>query len=44
MWKTFGWWSMRRGSYDEDFHTYALEWDEDFMYVFAPDLSWEKRG
>ena len=31
--KTFGWWSLRRGSYDQDFHTYALEWDQNFMYV-----------
>jgi hypothetical protein len=29
--KTYGWWTMRRGSYDEDFHTYSLEWDENFM-------------
>ena len=28
---TYGWWSMRRGSYGDDFHTYALEWDENFM-------------
>lgn len=29
--KTFGWWFLRRGSWDQDFHTYALEWDESFM-------------
>ena len=29
--KTFGWWSLRRGGYDQDFHTYALEWDQNFM-------------
>ena len=29
--KTFGWWFLRRGSWDQDFHTYALEWDEKFM-------------
>ena len=34
VYKTFGWWSLRRGSYDQDFHTYVLEWDQDFMYVF----------
>jgi len=34
VYKTFGWWSIRRGSYDEAFHTYVLEWDKDFMYVF----------
>ena len=33
VYKTFGWWSLRRGSYDQDFHSYALEWDQDFMYV-----------
>lgn len=32
-WKTFGWWGLRRGSFDEDFHTYGLEWDEDFMCI-----------
>lgn len=31
--KTFGAWPLRRGSYDKDFHTYALEWDENFMCV-----------
>jgi hypothetical protein len=30
-WKTFGWWWVRRGGYDQDFHTYTLEWDQDFM-------------
>ena len=34
VYKTFGWWSLRRGSYDQDFHSYVLEWDQDFMYVF----------
>jgi hypothetical protein len=33
VYKTFGWWSLRRGSYDQDFHSYVLEWDQDFMYV-----------
>ncbi|KAJ3560837.1 hypothetical protein NP233_g10574 [Leucocoprinus birnbaumii] len=31
VWKTYGWWSQRRTSYADDFHTYALEWTEDFM-------------
>jgi hypothetical protein len=26
---------MRRGSYDQDFHTYALEWDKDFMRMYV---------
>ncbi|TFK38507.1 GH16 beta-1,3-glucan recognition protein [Crucibulum laeve] len=33
--KTFGAWEMRRGSYSADFHTYALEWDEDFMRLYV---------
>jgi hypothetical protein len=33
--KTYGAWPLRRGSYDTDFHTYALEWDESFMYVVS---------
>ncbi|KAF6752646.1 concanavalin A-like lectin/glucanase domain-containing protein [Ephemerocybe angulata] len=33
--KTYGWWSMRRGSYDEAFHTYSLEWDEDFIRIYV---------
>ena len=24
---------MKRGTYADAFHTYALEWDEQFMYV-----------
>lgn len=30
-WETLGWWWLRRGGFDRDFHTYALEWDQDFM-------------
>ncbi|KAJ3510675.1 hypothetical protein NLJ89_g4537 [Agrocybe chaxingu] len=33
--KTYGWWTLRRGSYDQDFHTYALEWDKDFMRIYV---------
>ncbi|EAU83458.2 hypothetical protein CC1G_04714 [Coprinopsis cinerea okayama7 len=33
--KTYGWWSLRRGSYDTDFHTYALEWDEEFIRIYV---------
>ncbi|TEB25014.1 glycoside hydrolase family 16 protein [Coprinellus micaceus] len=33
--KTYGWWTMRRGSYDEDFHTYSLEWDENFIRIYV---------
>ncbi|KAF8962845.1 GH16 beta-1,3-glucan recognition protein [Flammula alnicola] len=33
--KTFGWWFLRRGSWDQDFHTYAMEWDKDFMRIYV---------
>ena len=29
--KTYGWWTMRRSTYADTFHTYAVEWTEDFM-------------
>ncbi|KAF8225474.1 concanavalin A-like lectin/glucanase [Tricholoma matsutake] len=31
--KTFGSWHLRRGSYASDFHTYVLEWTEDFIRI-----------
>ena len=31
--KTFGWYTHRRQKFSEKFHTYALEWDQDFVYV-----------
>jgi len=31
--KTFGAWHLRRGSYSADFHTYLLEWTEDFIRI-----------
>jgi hypothetical protein len=31
VWKTYGWWTMRRTTYADDFHTYALEWTQDFL-------------
>jgi len=30
---TTGTWELRRGSYDQAFHTYTLEWDEDFIRI-----------
>jgi beta-glucanase (GH16 family) len=33
--KTYGWWNMRRSGYDQDFHTYALEWTEDWMRIYV---------
>ncbi|KAH8830091.1 concanavalin A-like lectin/glucanase domain-containing protein [Flagelloscypha sp. PMI_526] len=35
VWRTYGWWSMRRGTYADDFHTYSLEWDENFMRIYV---------
>jgi hypothetical protein len=29
--KTYGWWTMRRATYADNFHTFALEWTEDFL-------------
>lgn len=33
--KTFGWWSLRRSSYDQGFHDYVLEWDEQFIRIYV---------
>ncbi|KII90396.1 glycoside hydrolase family 16 protein [Plicaturopsis crispa FD-325 SS-3] len=33
--KTFGWWTQKRSSYADDFHTYTLEWTEDFLRTYA---------
>ncbi|KAK7047619.1 hypothetical protein VNI00_006387 [Paramarasmius palmivorus] len=33
--KTYGWWKMKRGSWNTDFHTYTLEWTEDFMRIYV---------
>ncbi|KZV75015.1 glycoside hydrolase family 16 protein [Peniophora sp. CONT] len=33
--KTYGWWNQRRGSYADDFHTYALEWSPDFLRIYV---------
>ncbi|KAF8180039.1 hypothetical protein K438DRAFT_1977000 [Mycena galopus ATCC 62051] len=40
--KTYGWWKMRRGRYDAEFHTYALEWDEQFMCTKLSQSFWER--
>jgi len=37
--KTFGWWTMRRSSYDKEFHTYALEWTDKFLCVHARQMA-----
>ncbi|KAF8063423.1 GH16 beta-1,3-glucan recognition protein [Lyophyllum atratum] len=33
--KTYGAWPLRRGSYDTDFHTYGLEWTEEFIRIYV---------
>ncbi|XP_006456469.1 hypothetical protein AGABI2DRAFT_139213 [Agaricus bisporus var. bisporus H97] len=35
VWKTYGWWVQRRKSFSDDFHTYALEWTEDFIRIYV---------
>ena len=29
--RTFGWWQSRRRTFNQDFHTYVLEWSDKFM-------------
>ncbi|KIY43228.1 concanavalin A-like lectin/glucanase [Fistulina hepatica ATCC 64428] len=33
VWRTYGWWTERRSNYSDDFHTYTLEWDEEFIRI-----------
>ena len=33
--KTFGWWTNRRKTFADDFHTYALEWNAEFIRIFV---------
>lgn len=33
--KTFGWWTNRRKTFADGFHTYALEWDSQFMRIYV---------
>ncbi|GLB42876.1 putative glycosyl hydrolases family 16 [Lyophyllum shimeji] len=33
--KTYGAWHLRRGSHDTDFHTYGLEWTEEFIRIYV---------
>ena len=33
--KTYSWWSEKRKSFASGFHTYALEWTPDFLYVLS---------
>ncbi|KAJ4471512.1 concanavalin A-like lectin/glucanase [Lentinula aciculospora] len=31
----FGWWSMKRGGFNEDFHTYTLEWTPTWIRLYV---------
>ncbi|OSD04758.1 glycoside hydrolase family 16 protein [Trametes coccinea BRFM310] len=33
--KTFGWWTNRRKTFADDFHTYALEWTPKFIRIYV---------
>ncbi|KAI0267999.1 concanavalin A-like lectin/glucanase [Russula aff. rugulosa BPL654] len=35
VWKTYGWWTVRRSTYADAFHTYSLEWTEDFLRIYV---------
>ncbi|KIJ39928.1 glycoside hydrolase family 16 protein, partial [Sphaerobolus stellatus SS14] len=49
--KTWGWIEKKRESFAQDFHTYSLEWDEDFMRFYIDrrtvaglELSFKKKS
>lgn len=31
----YGWFSLKRSSFDKGFHTYAIEWDDSFMRFYV---------
>ena len=31
----FGWWSLKQSTFADDFHTYTLEWTEDFIRIYV---------
>ncbi|KAI0667514.1 concanavalin A-like lectin/glucanase [Trametes maxima] len=33
--KTFGWWTNRRKTFADGFHTYALEWSPEFIRIYV---------
>ncbi|KAJ7245464.1 hypothetical protein C8J57DRAFT_1361998 [Mycena rebaudengoi] len=33
--KTYNYWPWRRGRFDDGFHTYVLEWDEQFIRAYV---------
>lgn len=32
---TYGWWTQRRSAYNRGFHTYTLEWTEEFLRIYV---------
>ncbi|KAH7103335.1 concanavalin A-like lectin/glucanase [Auriculariales sp. MPI-PUGE-AT-0066] len=34
-WKTTGWWNDKHISFDQSFHTYGLEWNENFLWTYV---------
>jgi len=35
VWRTYGWWNLKRGTYDQGFHTYSMEWTEKFINIYV---------
>ena len=33
--KTFGWWTNRRKTFADDFHTFAMEWSPEFIRLYV---------
>ena len=33
--KTFGWWTNRRQTFADDFHTFAMEWSPEFIRLYV---------
>lgn len=33
--RTFGWWQSRRRTFDQEIHTYVLEWSDKIMWFFV---------
>lgn len=51
VWKTYGWYTERRKNFNDDFHTYTLEWTDEFMRIYIDtrlhlmlDLNFEKKS
>jgi len=33
--KSYSWWTNRRRGFNQDFHTYALEWTDEFLRIYV---------